>query len=297
MIMCNLFLQPCNEVSVTNDICYGNERGYWAEMNGVGQNMKKAVLKGIPKSLGNRNVDLTLDLYQPEGLSEKRPLILFLHGGAFYFGTKEEDAYVDFCRHFSSMGYITASINYRLGFHFNEKSVSLAVINAIHDARKALDFLADNAEKFHIDINRVFVAGSSSGGIISLKLAYGEDVLEHNYKILAVANLWGAVPDLGTMDGGTASVVSFHGDCDAIVPYGEGTAMRDIKAAAKLFPGTMYGSSCIDAKAEQLGLRHHLYTFPGEGHALNKDRDNKINGNQAFIKDKIAEFFYQELAR
>jgi len=292
-----LYRKPFCEVALTTDIVYGRVRGYWTSMDGVGQNMKKAVSKGLARTLAKRDLDLTLDLYQPEGVQGKRPLVMFLHGGAFYFGSKQEEAYVDMCRYFASMGYVAASINYRLGFHISKKDMERAAFDALEDSWKALRYLVSNSEEYGIDTDRIFLCGSSSGAITALNMAFmGE---EQDIHIAAVANLWGAVLDLDMLEGKNTGIVSFHGDCDCTVPYDEGYTLT--KPGKEHSPGAfstrMSGSACIDRKAGQIGIRHQLYTFPGEGHALNKDKRGALNGNHAFIKEKIAEFFYEDAVK
>lgn len=288
---------PKYEIMETKDIRYSGVKGYWTSLPGVEQDVLKAFSQGYVKSFRKKPLDLTLDLYRPEGPAGRQPLILFMHGGAYYIGSKEEPAYVDFCRHFASLGYVTASINYRLGFHLSRNGVERAGDAALEDARTALDFLVGHADEYGIDPDRIFLAGSSAGAITALKLAFSKEGA-CSHRILAVANMWGAVDDLSMLEGGTAAIISFHGEEDTAVPYDEGYPLSpDGKGFSRLLSGKMYGSSRIDRKAAELGLRHRFYSFPGEGHALNtdKDRGKQPNANQTVIKDRMAEFFREVL--
>jgi len=57
----------------------------------------------------------TMDIYQPTGDTHtKRPLLIYIHGGAFYAGDKGTPDCVDFCTHFAQKGYVAVSVNYRL---------------------------------------------------------------------------------------------------------------------------------------------------------------------------------------
>lgn len=47
-----------------------------------------------------------------------RPFILLIHGGGFVGGDKS--SWEDECKEFAKRGYVTASINYRLGFTAND---------------------------------------------------------------------------------------------------------------------------------------------------------------------------------
>ena len=56
-----------------------------------------------------------MDIYQPQGdTNAKRPLLIYIHGGAFYAGDKATLDCIDFCTHFAKKGYVAVSVNYRL---------------------------------------------------------------------------------------------------------------------------------------------------------------------------------------
>jgi carboxylesterase type B len=60
---------------------------------------------------------LTLDVYEPANdTMTERPLIVWVHGGSFVGGTKNDPDVTSLCEHFAKRGYVCASINYRLGF-------------------------------------------------------------------------------------------------------------------------------------------------------------------------------------
>jgi len=108
-----------------------------------------------------------LDLYLPkqsEGVAPL-PLIVWIHGGAWRAGSKEN------CRsaRFMRQGYAAASINYRLSRH--------AIFPAqIEDCRAAIRFLRANAAKYNIDPDRIGVWGSSAGGHLVALLGTAGDV-------------------------------------------------------------------------------------------------------------------------
>jgi acetyl esterase/lipase len=110
-----------------------------------------------------------LDLYLPrqkEGAGPL-PLIVWVHGGAWLAGSKENCPSARFLRH----GYAAASINYRLSRH--------AIFPAqIEDCKAAIRFLRANAEKYNIDPNRIGVWGASAGGHLVALLGTAGDVKE-----------------------------------------------------------------------------------------------------------------------
>jgi acetyl esterase/lipase len=97
-----------------------------------------------------------LDLYAPRK-ARNVPLIIWIHGGAFLFGSKEGFPAEPVPLHLLLEGYAVASINYRLSWE--------AVFPAqLEDCKAAVRWLRAHAESFGIDPNRIGVWGASAGG-------------------------------------------------------------------------------------------------------------------------------------
>ena len=110
-----------------------------------------------------------LDLYLPREASvdRKRPLIVWVHGGAWLAGSKDRCPAVPF----ADQGYAVASINYRLSQH--------AIFPAqIEDCKAAIRWLRVNAGKYGYDPNRLGVWGASAGGHLGALLGTAGDVQE-----------------------------------------------------------------------------------------------------------------------
>ena len=312
------------DVKYTDDIVYGHAKGYWTSLPGVEAEVAKAFTEGYVKSFRHRNLPLTLDLYQPVGMESPRPLIVFIHGGAFYVGDKQEPAYRDFCNYFAQRGYVTASINYRMGFHLGKGEIERAGYVALQDAHAAIRFLVSKAGEYGIDPEVIFVAGSSAGSITALNLAFmaeddrpesshggrgifnGNDLgridasgnhIKADFKVKAVANMWGAVNDTDILSNSRTDIISFHGDADNVVPYAEGYPFSSAgEAISQMLSDKMYGSACIDSTARAQGLRSEMYPFHGLGHAFNTTgKDKQPNAYHTFIKEKITDFFWREI--
>lgn len=107
-----------------------------------------------------------LDLYLPETGEGHFPLVVFIHGGAWFGGDKadgQEAAWVTL----RSQGYAVASINYRLGKEAPHPA-------GILDCKTAIRYLKANAEQYHLDEERVALAGDSAGGHYALMTALTE---------------------------------------------------------------------------------------------------------------------------
>jgi len=95
-----------------------------------------------------------LDLYLPakEGV---RPLIVWMHGGAWWGGSKDLD--YAYCRRMAEQGYVVASLGYRL-------SRTAAWPAQLEDCKSAIRWLRANAAKYRFDPQRVGAMGFSAGG-------------------------------------------------------------------------------------------------------------------------------------
>jgi acetyl esterase/lipase len=107
-----------------------------------------------------------LDLYLPE-TGQNWPLILWVHGGAFRLGSKEDKVPLAYL----AEGYAVASINYRLSQH--------ALFPAqIQDCKAAVRWLRANAGQFGFDPHRVGAWGESAGGHLVAMLGTTGDTIE-----------------------------------------------------------------------------------------------------------------------
>jgi acetyl esterase/lipase len=90
---------------------------------------------------------------------EKYPLLLFIPGSAW----KKQEMYnnIPQYEHLAEKGIVFAALQYR--------ESDIAVFPAqIYDVHHAINYLVENSQRLHIDTDRIFIAGNSSGGHIAL---------------------------------------------------------------------------------------------------------------------------------
>lgn len=160
-----------------NDMVYAERvKGYWesylitpGDDDYVSIYSKKLPLLMIPTDL-----DLDLDLYRPivDEKHKRQPLLVLIHGGAFYGSDKRSEGFPEMAEYFARRGYVVASINYRMGFWPWGQSVDRAGYRAVQDANAALRFLVSKSDEYNIDTANIFVAGSSAGAVTALNLAF-----------------------------------------------------------------------------------------------------------------------------
>lgn len=105
--------------------------------------------------------ELKLDAYVPKAQGTI-PAVLVVHGGAWRTGSKSQLAY--YARRLAENGYAAFAINYRLAPTHKFPA-------QIDDCRSAMEWLSENAQRFHIDRERIGAIGYSAGGHLVTLLA------------------------------------------------------------------------------------------------------------------------------
>lgn len=253
--------------TLTSDVVYGNNPA------GAGQ--------------------LKMDIYSPTGDNiAQRPVIVLAHGGSFIGGTKLDDpAVTESCKRFAKMGYVTASIEYSLGFDVfppSPESAARTVYRTARELKTAVRFFrkdAATANVYKINPNLIFIGGNSAGAIIALHAAYldqyselpagidttanggmeGNEFGNAGYSSVSsgVINMAGAIGDTAWISNNTnIPVVSAHGDADGTVPFGSQTIVF-----GGIFPVMdVDGSGSINIKTQAEHMYADLLVFPGDDH-------------------------------
>jgi acetyl esterase/lipase len=149
------------------------------------------------KNVEYKNINgksLQMDIYQPKGLTKPAPLLVFIHGGGWKGGQRSD--YLVYLTHFAKLGYVTATVSYRL--------VGVAPYPAcVEDIRDAVQFLYQNGEKYNYDPDRICLIGGSAGSHLAMLTGYGwkrkdapvdtTAVKGIQHKIKAVVEIYGPV--------------------------------------------------------------------------------------------------------
>lgn len=210
---------------------------------------------------------------------EPRPLLVWIHGGAFMGGDKAENhaVWADLVK----SGYAVATINYRLSGDAKWPA-------QITDCKAAIRFLRAHAKDYNIAPGRIAVWGSSAGGHLAAlvcssgtakKLDVGEYLDQSSAVSCAVdmfgpidfekmpqftspdspeARMWGKATsdalDLAReacpityLSKDTPPILIFHGDADGVVNISQ--------------------SQLFDAAMKKAGARGEFITLPGVGHS------------------------------
>lgn len=103
-----------------------------------------------------------LDVHFPTGTRGALPTVVWIHGGAFISGSKDEIA--NYLKVLASFGFTVIGVNYSLAPE-RKYPTPVAQVN------DALEFVLQNADKYHVDPQRIVLAGDSAGSQLAAQLA------------------------------------------------------------------------------------------------------------------------------
>jgi acetyl esterase/lipase len=242
------------------------------------------------------DVELKLDLARPEASSELHPAIVYIHGGGWQFGGRNE--FKKEIEEAARRGYVAVTVTYRLSDPDSSHKPRHPFPAQIEDVKCAVRWLRANAEKYHVDPNRIGATGDSAGGHLSLLVGVTGSVheLEGN----------GGNPGVSS---GVQAVVNYFGPTDLAKLYA--TSNRASGLVKTLMDGTpeehpdryreaspvtyvskdspptlsIHGTADnvvppdqaveFDAAMKKAGASHTLMMLPGEGHGFKKDAARK----------------------
>lgn len=195
--------------------------------------------------------------------SDRRPVVLFIHGGGW--GSGNPDQWFPQCRYFALRGLVGVSVQYRL------KSDTTTITECVTDCKSAIRYLRRNAGGLGIDPDKIVVVGESAGGHLAAALGTidGYDEPGEDTTVSAVPNalvLLNPITDLTTRWGEglgdkakslsplhhiskkTPPTLLIHGDADQVVDLQHSRAFHE--------------------RMIVVGSRSRLIVLPGADHAF-----------------------------
>lgn len=218
---------------------------------------------------------LSLDVYYPEVKSDTTACLIYVYGGGFFAGSKDQEYNVRFCKAMSDSGFVVAAIDYRLGMKgVNKRGLSAvkplvrSINMATEDLFAASAFLYKNAGKIGFDKSRMVLVGSSAGAIASLQADYELSnsfervgILPSDFRYAAVIAFAGGIyseegkPDYKKQP---APTMFFHGMDDKIVKYDFMQAIRR----------GFFGTKALTNVFESKGYQYVTWRFKNIGHEM-----------------------------
>lgn len=208
---------------------------------------------------------LKLDLYSPEEVLEKLPVILMVHGGGWRSGNKEMMAAL--ASNLSVLGYHVVVPEYRL-------SLEAVYPAGIRDLEHALLWCVAHSDLHNIDTSKIVAAGTSSGGQMVSQLGNN---LHAGFRIAATVNIDGTVKLTPPQDGKVTPLSSWLGgnvkECSAnwieaspVLHIGPSTAPTLFLASG--IPRFQEGRDAFVTALDKYNIPHHTHIFFNSPHTF-----------------------------
>lgn len=236
------------------------------------------------------------DLYIPEGLdkSKNQQLILFIHGGSFNSGSKEDGDL--WSKYYASRGYITATLDYTLQMQGLDADLNL-MDQEIWNCVAAI--LAE-CERLGYKVTEMATSGVSAGGTLAMNYAYKHAdtspiPVRFVFQLSAPADFepkdWGLLMKVNRIKTELDFVELMTGEklTDAMMESGEYTPYIDAISPARLVDENSvptlsgYGlrDHCVPGELkyllfdafEQYGVPYDYIEFPNSNHGMYSDLD------------------------
>ncbi len=244
--------------------------------------------------------ELFLDVYEPAAGSQRtfegmeKPTVIFMFGGGFIEGTRDDDGYHKWFKQLTDNGYRLISIDYRLGLKGSTK-VGVAQVNvldkaihmAVEDLFSATNYIIENADVLGVDPSNIVISGSSAGAISVMQAEYEISrgtqwaaVLPEGFNYAGVMSFAGAILSReGKVDfkKTPCPTLMMHGTADDLVPY------KQIKV---FWLGFFGGGKLVD-RFEKYGLNYNMYHFIGNGHEIANSMDKTLELQLKFLETNV----------
>lgn len=244
--------------------------------------------------------DLYMDVYEPSAGSrttfhgKEKPTIIFMFGGGFIYGSRNDRSYLQWYRDMSDNGYRIIAIDYRLGLK-GAKSVGIAQVNsidnaihlAVEDLYSAILYIIDNAETMGIDPSNIVISGSSAGAITVLQADYElcnrteyAACLPEEFHFAGVMSFSGAILSRNgkvKYEETPAPTAFFHGTGDKLVNYGQIT----------FFNLGLFGSDKLVQRFRKFGYSYSIFRYLDHGHEVSGFMEITEDMQNRFIEDNV----------
>ncbi len=238
-----------------------------------------AIAKGIQKEtyeyIKRDTTSLKLDAYTHANTPKNIPCVIFVFGGGFITGKRDEEFYDTYFNALAENKYVVVSISYRLGLNgikrltnFSTTPLKTAVEIAVEDLYDATKWALKHSTKLGIDTTKIILSGSSAGAMTVLQ----DDFEKRNKMELAmklpekfqyagvIAFAGAVVTDKGKLKYKIkpAPTMMFHGSSDKMVFYNR----------MYFFNRSVNGSNEIAAVFKKHNYPYYFYRVEGMGHEV-----------------------------
>lgn len=241
---------------------------------------------------------LKLDVYQPAVARPDRACAIYVFGGGFAMGARNDSLSKVTCQALVQKGFVTVSIDYRLFFSKVDPGKDLchvaslfdtAISQAVQDCAAAIHFVCDHAKEWNIDTSKIVLTGCSAGAITVLQTDYcrcnglpAVAALPEGFCPAAVIPFSGAVychnKDFRYANN-PAPTYFIHGMQDRIVNYNKQISSLSV---------SLYGPNRMAKLFEKNGYFYCFSRMKGHGHEISMALPQMIDEFCFFVDGVLA---------
>lgn len=243
------------------------------------QSRRVAIEKDIKKQTftyaKKDTTELKLDVYTHASIPKNSPCIIFVFGGGFFTGKRDEEFYNKYFNALVQEKYVVVSISYRLGILGARKlwtskfrPMLSAIDTAVVDLYDATNWVVNHADKLGIDPEKIIISGSSAGAVTVLQADFERrnnmrlsKRLPDKFQYAGVIAFAGAILSYhGPLRylKKPAPTLMFHGTNDKMVIYNK----------LAFFNRTLSGSNSVAKTFKRFRYPYYFYRVRGMGHEI-----------------------------
>lgn len=246
-------------------------------------NEEYEIFKDISYGEAERNI---MDIYVPDSAyeNEHNGVILYIHGGSWTGGNKEDMAKK--CRTFAEKGYITATMNYTL--YKDSLFGTVTALTMCDEIGKAIEAIKAFSDEKQLNITKLAVSGYSAGAHLSMLYGFSradESAIELVFTANQVgpsdfhAEVWGST-GLASMLAGIeiTEEMKQNGEVENVIDLVSPTAYvtKDTVPSILAYGGTDMivpsgNASAVREAFEAAGAKHNFILYPLSNHGLGLD--------------------------
>jgi acetyl esterase len=234
------------------------------------------------KKVGERELKLFVSKPADWKAEDKRPAIVFFHGGGWVGGTPSQ--FNEQCKYFASRGMVCATVDYRL-LDVKTKETPLT---CVQDAKSARRWVRSHAKELGIDPSRIAAGGGSAGGHLAAfcGMVEGKDDSQDDLAVSPKANalvLFNPVFNNGPEQWGHARVGEQYkefspahnitrDDPPAIIFLGSEDALISVET-----------TKAFQTELQNLGVKCEFHVYDGQKHGFY----GKSNANGKYFYETV----------
>lgn len=183
----------------------------------------------------------TLDIALPEDGDGPFPVVMFIHGGGFYYGFKHNVHTTPAWKTIPAGGFALVSVDYRL----TQEAPWPA---QIYDCKAAVRFIRAHGKEYGLDTEHIGVWGNSAGGLLTAVLASTGDMPAFEDLSMGCPDQSSAV-QAACVWYGVYDIPSFGKHWQRILKEGDVPAKEDYDVIGSLLNNASYDNATIAAFA------------------------------------------------